>query len=201
MTDSTNEQAVPDEGAASPRSIGYARVSTNRQTTEQQVVALEAAGCAPIFVEKMSGRRNDRPELAAALAELQEGDVLAVWKLDRLGRDALQMLTTIKELHDRGVLLRSLTEGIDSTTSAGRMVIGILSILAGYELELKHERAEAKRQLIRKRGGNLGGAKPKFDPEQADAIRRAHDNGETVAGLARIHRVSRPTIYRILEGE
>jgi DNA invertase Pin-like site-specific DNA recombinase len=180
--------------------IAYARVSTNRQTTDQQVAALEAAGCDPIYTESMSGKRNDRPQLAAALAELAPGDTLTVWKLDRLGRDALQMLTTIKDLNDRGIIVRSLTEGLDSSTDCGRMVMGILAHVAEYEVALKHERAEAKRQLIRQRGGSLGGAKPKFDPEQADAVRRAHANGDTVAALARVHRVSRPTIYRILEG-
>lgn len=190
--------STPSENS---RNIGYARVSTNRQTTEQQVAALEAAGCAPIFVEKMSGRRNDRPQLAAALAELRPGDTLTVWKLDRLGRDTIQMLTTIKELGDNGIAIRSVTEGIDPNTPAGRAMIGFLAVIAAYELELKTERAEAKRQLIRQRGGSLGGAKPKFDAEQADAICRAHDNGETVAALARVHRVSRPTIYRILEGQ
>lgn len=204
MTDSSIGPAAPDEGAASPRPrqlIGYARVSTTRQTTEQQVSALEAAGCDPIFTEKMSGKRNDRPQLAAALARLEAGDALVVWKLDRLGRDALQMLTTIKDLVNRGIMLRSLTDGLDSSTSSGRLVMGILASIAEYELELKAERSEAKRQLIRKRGGNLGGAKPKFDAEQAEAIRRSHRNGDTVSEIARVHRVSRPTIYRILEGE
>ncbi|MHC9292030.1 recombinase family protein [Mycobacterium sp. LTG2003] len=185
----------------SGRLVGYARVSTSRQTTEQQVAALQSAGCDPIFTEKMSGKRNDRPQLAAALAELDEGDTLVVWKLDRLGRDALQMLHTICELNARGVVLRSLTDGLDSSTSSGRMTMTILCAIAEYEVELKAERAEAKRRLIRQRGGNLGGAKPKFDAEQAETIRRAHANGETVAALARVHRVSRPTIYRILDGE
>ncbi len=183
------------------RNVAYARVSTSRQTTDQQVAALEAAGCDPIFTEQMSGKRNDRPQLAAVLAELEAGDTLTVWKIDRLGRDVRQMLGTIEDLHDRGIIVRSLTEGLDSSTECGRMVITILAAVAKYELVLKSERAEAKRQLIRQRGGSLGGAKPKFDAEQADAVRRAHANGETVAALARVHRVSRPTIYRTLEGQ
>lgn len=185
----------------SGRLVGYARVSTSRQTTEQQVEALRAVGCDPVFTEKMSGKRNDRPQLAAALAALEDGDTLVVWKLDRLGRDLIQVVSTVKDLRARGVALRSLTEGIDPSTAAGRMMIGILAAFADYELDLKRERAEAKRALIRRRGGNLGGAKPKFDAEQAEAIRRAHANGDTVAELARVHRVSRPTIYRILDGQ
>jgi DNA invertase Pin-like site-specific DNA recombinase len=183
-----------------PKNVAYARVSTTRQTTDQQVTALQAAGCDPIYTETMSGKRSDRPQLAAALAAMEAGDTLTVWKLDRFGRDTIQMLTTIKDLNDRGIIVRSLTEGMDSSTDCGRMVMTILAAVAQYELGLKHERAEAKRQLIRSRGGNLGGAKPKFDAEQAEALRRAHANGETVAALARVHRVSRPTIYRLLEG-
>ncbi|MFL0159522.1 recombinase family protein [Mycobacteroides chelonae] len=182
------------------KNVAYARVSTNRQTTDQQVSALTSAGCEPVFIETMSGKRNDRPQLAAALAALEPGDTLTVWKLDRLGRDALQMLSTIKDLRDRDIVVRSLTDGLDSSTECGRMVMTILAAVAEYEVGLKSERAEAKRKLIRQRGGSLGGAKPKFDAEQADAVRRAHANGETVAALARVHRVSRPTIYRLLDG-
>ncbi|EID10873.1 resolvase domain-containing protein [Mycobacterium xenopi RIVM700367] len=181
--------------------VAYARVSTSKQTTDQQVAALQAAGCAPIFTEKMSGKRDDRPQLTAALAELEPGDTLTVWKLDRLGRDALQMLTTIKSLHDRGIVVRSLTDGLDSSTDCGRMVMTILAAVAEYEVGLKHERAEAKRKLIRQRGGSLGGAKPKLDAEQVAAVRRAHASGDTVASLARVHKVSRMTVYRMLEGQ
>lgn len=183
------------------KSVAYARVSTSKQTTDQQVAALQAAGCAPIFTEKMSGKRNDRPQLAAALAELEPGDTLTVWKLDRLGRDALQMLNTIKDLRDKGIQLRSLTDNIDPDTASGKLMLALLAHLAEYENDLKAERAAAKRVLIRQRGGSLGGAKPKLDAEQVAAVRRAHEMGETVAGLARVHRVSRPTIYRMLEGQ
>ncbi len=110
------------------------------------------------------------------------------------------MLATIKDLHDRGIVVRSQTDGLDSSTDCGRMVMGILAHVADYELGLKHERAEAKRKLTRQRGGSLGGAKPKLDPEQVAAVRRAHANGETVASLARAHKVSSMTVYRMLEG-
>ena len=191
------EEASSD--GATGRNIGYARVSTKKQTTEQQIQALKRAGCTPIFAEKMSGKINDRPELAKALAELAPGDTLTVWKIDRLGRDAISMLNTIKDLRDREVRVRSLTEGLDSGTDTGRMVIGILALVAEYEVALKAERAEAKRALLRKNGGNLGGRPPRFDAESAAAIRRAHANGESVAGLARLHKSSRQTIYRVLE--
>lgn len=181
--------------------IGYARVSTKRQTLAQQLDPLKAAGCTTVYSERMSGRRNDRPELAKALAELGAGDVLVVWKLDRLGRDTLQVLGTVKELYDRGVVVRSLTDGLDSATPTGRMMLGILATVAEFEVQLRDERAEAKRALMRKNGQSLGGRPRKFNTEQTEAIRRAHANGETVAGLARVHGVSRPTIYRMLEGQ
>lgn len=197
MYDNHMDETRPDEGSG--RNVGYARVSTKKQTTEQQIEALKQAGCKPIFAEKMSGKLNDRPELAKALAELEAGDTLTVWKIDRLGRDAISMLNTIKELKDRKVRVRSLTEGLDSGTDTGRMVIGILALVAEYEVALKAERAEAKRALLRRNGGNLGGRPPRFDAESAAAIRRAHANGESVAGLARLHKASRQTIYRVLE--
>src|SRR4051812_47876282 len=133
------------------RHAAYARVSTSKQTTDQQVAALQAAGCDPIFTETMGGKRHDRPQLAAALAELEPGDTLTVWKIDRLGRDVRQILDTIENLSARGVILRSLTEGLDSSTDCGQLVITILAAVAKYELGLKHERAEAKRKLIRQR--------------------------------------------------
>ncbi|MFT3661766.1 MAG: recombinase family protein [Gordonia sp. (in: high G+C Gram-positive bacteria)] len=187
------------ENQAAGRLIGYARVSTKRQTTEQQIEALRKAGCDPIYSEKMSGKRNDRPELARALADVGPGDTLVVWKLDRLGRDTAQVLTTVKDLRDREVSVLALTDGVNSATPAGRMVMGVLASMAEYELELKQERAEVKRALLRKRGGNLGGRPRRFDAEAAAAIRRAHANGESIAGLARLHKASRQTIYRVLE--
>ena len=183
------------------RSIGYARVSTKKQTTTQQIEALKKAGCDPIYSEKMSGRLGDRPELDKALADVGPGDELVVWKIDRLGRDAIQLLNTIKDLDDRGVVLRSLTDGLDGSTKAGRMVIGMLALVAEYEIDLKAERAEAKRALLRRNGGNLGGRPRKFDAEARAAIRRAHANGQSVSGLARLHSTSRQTIHRLLKAD
>ena len=125
--------------------LGYTRVSTIAQTLDQQNAALEAAGVRKTFSDVMSGARDDRPGLAALMEYVRAGDTVVVWKLDRLGRNMLHILQTVKELTDRGVTLVSITDGIDSSTPAGRMMIGVLGSLAEYERELTKERTALKR--------------------------------------------------------
>ena len=110
--------------------VGYVRVSTIAQTLEQQNAALLAAGVTKTFSDTMSGARDDRPGLAALLEYVRDGDVVVVWKLDRLGRNTLHVLDTVKTLTERGVTLVSTSDGIDSSTAAGRMMIGVLGSLA-----------------------------------------------------------------------
>ena len=110
--------------------VGYVRVSTVAQTLDQQNAALEAAGVTKTFSDTMSGAKDDRPGLAALLDYVREGDTVVVWKLDRLGRNTLNILETVKALTNRGVTLISTTDGIDSSTAAGRMMIGVLGSLA-----------------------------------------------------------------------
>ena len=102
--------------------IGYARVSTDDQNTKLQIDALRRAGCKRIFEEKASGAKTDRPDLAKAMTIAREGDVLVVWKLDRLGRSLPHLIATIRGLGDQGVGFRSLTENIDTTSSGGKLV-------------------------------------------------------------------------------
>ena len=104
----------------------------------------------------MSGARDDRPGLAALMDYVRDGDTVVVWKLDRLGRNMLHILQTVKELTDRGVTLVSITDGIDSSTSTGRMMIGILGSLAEYERELVKERTALKRAASRANGTGSG---------------------------------------------
>jgi DNA invertase Pin-like site-specific DNA recombinase len=110
--------------------IGYVRVSTVAQTLDQQNEALEKAGVAKTFSDTMSGARDDRQGLATLMEYVREGDAVVVWKLDRLGRNTLHILETVKTLTDRGVTLISTSDGIDSSTAAGRMMIGVLGSLA-----------------------------------------------------------------------
>ena len=130
--------------------IGYTRVSTVSQTLDQQNEALTAANVTKTFSDIMSGARDDRPGLAALMAYVRTGDTVVVWKLDRLGRNLWHILQTVKKLTERGVTLVSVTDGIDSSTAAGRMMIGVLGSLAEYERELTRERTALN-------GGGLAG--------------------------------------------
>jgi len=186
--------------AATGTRLGYVRVSTVQQTHEQQAAALEAAGVDPanIYSDTMSGARDDRPGLAALLAYARPGDAIVVWKLDRLGRDTLHILETVKSLTERGITLVSTSDGIDSSTSAGRMVIGVLASVAEYERELVKERTALKR-LLAKANGVKFGRKVKVD--DADAIataKRMKADGHTGKDIAKFLGVSRATLYRYL---
>src|SRR5262249_6198088 len=116
--------------------IGYARVSAADQNPQLQLDALKEAGCEKIFVEKMTGTLRERPQLAAALAYIRPGDVLVVWKLDRLGRSLLHLIEVVTGLRDRGVDFRSLKESIDTTTATGRLIFHILAALAEFERDM-----------------------------------------------------------------
>src|SRR6267378_4698504 len=123
--------------------IGYARVSTNEQDTSAQAAALKAAGCERIYRENASGGRWDRPELNRLLDQLRKGDVLVVWKLDRLSRSLRDVLTIMERLSDGGAGFRSLTEAIDTTTPAGRMMMQMVGAFAEFERAMIRERTQA----------------------------------------------------------
>ena len=159
--------------------MGYVRVSTIAQTLDQQNAALAAAGVTKTFSDTMSGARDDRPGLAALLDYVRDGDTVVVWKLDRLGRNTLHILETVKALTDRGVTLISTTDGIDSSTAAGRMMIGVLGSLAEYERELVKERTALKRAMSLANGTKFGRRKKVADSKsrrhgKADEGRRTH---------------------------
>ena len=123
--------------------IGYARVSTAEQDTALQTGALNKAGCERVFEDTGSGAKADRPGLADALAYLRDGDVLAVWRLDRLGRSMPHLIETIGALEARGVGFRSLTEAIDTTTPGGRLIFHVFGALGQFERDLIRERTKA----------------------------------------------------------
>jgi DNA invertase Pin-like site-specific DNA recombinase len=181
--------------------IGYTRVSTVSQTLDQQEAALEAAGVTKTFSDTMSGARDDRPGLAALMEYVREGDTVAVWKLDRLGRNTLHILETIKALTDRGITLVSTSDGIDSSTAAGRMMIGVLGSLAEYERELVRERTALKRQASRANGNSFGRRKKVADLSHIATARRMKDDGHTARDIAKYLGVSRATLYRYLADE
>jgi DNA invertase Pin-like site-specific DNA recombinase len=181
--------------------IGYTRVSTVSQTLEQQNTALEAAGVTKTFSDTMSGARDDRPGLAELLAYVREGDTVVVWKLDRLGRNTLHILETVKGLTQRGVRLVSITDGIDSSTAAGRMMIGVLGSLAEYERELTIERTALKRMSSRANGTKFGRPRKVDDPGHIATAKRMRDDGHTAKDLAKFLGVSRATLYRYLSAD
>jgi DNA invertase Pin-like site-specific DNA recombinase len=178
--------------------VGYVRVSTIAQTLEQQNAALIAAGVTKTFSDTMSGARDDRPGLAALLDYVREGDTVVVWKLDRLGRNTLHILETVKALTARGVTLVSTSDGIDSSTAAGRMMIGVLGSLAEYERELVKERTALKRAMSMANGTKFGRRRKVADPSHIAIARRMKDDGHTARDIAKYLGVGRATLYRYL---
>jgi DNA invertase Pin-like site-specific DNA recombinase len=178
--------------------VGYVRVSTVSQTLDQQQAALEVAGVAKTFSDTMSGARDDRPGLKALLEYVREGDTVVVWKLDRLGRNTLHILETVKALTDRGVTLISTTDGIDSSTAAGRMVIGVLASMAEFERELVKERTALKRKTSRANGTKFGRPRKVIGVDHIATARRMKADGHTAKDIAKYLGVSRATLYRYL---
>jgi DNA invertase Pin-like site-specific DNA recombinase len=128
--------------------FGYTRVSTVAQTLDQQNQALEAAGVSKILSDTISGARDDRPGLAALVDQLRLGDTVVVWKLDRLGRNMLHILETVKALTEIGVTLVSTSDGIDSSTAAGRMMIGVLGSLRGVRARTRQGANGAEKRVV-----------------------------------------------------
>ena len=146
----------------------------------------------------LPGARDDRPGLAALMKYVREGDTIVVWKLDRLGRNMLHILQTVKELTDRGVTLVSVTDGIDSSTPAGRMMIGVLGSLVEYERELIRERTALKRESSRANGTRFGRPRKVDDTEHIATAKRMKADGHTGKDIAKYLGVSRATLYRYL---
>ncbi|WP_310779162.1 recombinase family protein [Mycobacterium sp. Z3061] len=188
--------------------LGYVRVSTGHQSLDAQVDALASEGIAAerIYRDKLTGMstREQRPGLAALLDYARPGDVITVVGIDRLGRNAAEVMTTIRDLNARGIVLRSLREGIDTSNATGRMIAGVLASLAELELELGRERRSAAREARRARGQSIGRPKA-LDESKAALARRMHAAGEPVSTIGSTLGVSRATVYRVLaeqtEGE
>jgi DNA invertase Pin-like site-specific DNA recombinase len=178
--------------------IGYARVSSNDQDTAAQVAALKAAGCERIFREQASGGRWDRPELHRLLDQLRKGDVLVVWKLDRLSRSLRDVLIIMERLAEAKAGFRSLTEAIDTTTPAGRMMMQMVGSFAEFERAMLRERTKIGLEAAR-REGRIGGRRPKLTPQQESEIVRMISKGsKTAADAARLFGVHPATISRLL---
>jgi DNA invertase Pin-like site-specific DNA recombinase len=172
---------------------GTLALSTDDQDTRLQTDALECAGCKRIFREKASGAKADRPELARLLETLREGDMLVVWKLDRLG-SLSHLIELVAELEKQKVGLRSLTDNIDTTTASGRMFFHIMGALAQFERDLIRERTLAGLTAARAQG-RFGGRPKALSPADLETARAAIAAGEDMHVVARRVGVSRQTLY------
>ena len=179
--------------------IGYARVSTLDQNPDLQHRALKRAGCRTIHEDRLSGRSQRRPGLDRALAQLAAGDVLIVWRLDRLGRDLPHLLATVKEIETRGAGFCTLTESIDTTSAGGTLIFHLMGALAQFERALIEERTRAGLAAVRKRGVQLG-RKPALSERQVAHARQLIKLGSSPTEVARTLNVGRATLYRHLAG-
>ena len=184
------------------RLIGYARVSTQEQELNLQIDALKKAGCPKnhIFVDKISGATAQRPGLDKCLAQLQEGDTLIVWRLDRLGRSMHHLITLIEDLKGRKVSFKSICDGsIDTTTASGELIFNIFSSLAQFERKIIQERTLAGLAAARARG-RIGG-RSKMDPNDPKILtaRKMHaEHNMCVPDICRTLQISRTSFYRYL---
>lgn len=180
--------------------IGYARVSTDDQSHDLQHDALRAAGCERIFTDTASGAKAARPALDEALAFVRAGDVLAVWRLDRLGRSLRHLVDLMDLFAERKIQLQSLTESIDTTTASGRLFFHVMAALAEFERELTLERTRAG-QAARRARGRLGGRHHRLTLEQAKAVVALHQSGAVPIReiCKQFGGISRDTVWRSRE--
>ncbi|WP_313706084.1 recombinase family protein [Massilia sp.] len=177
--------------------IGYARVSTDDQNLDLQRDALRLARVESIYEEKASGKSGDRPELDHCLKALRAGDALVVWRLDRLGRSLPDLVHIIAELEAKGIGFESITEKIETTSAAGKLIFHVFAALAEFERNLIRERTRAGLAAARTRG-RAGGRKPKLDTRQIREIKRLmSDPTIPISQIAERYKVSRTTIYKV----
>ena len=172
--------------------IGYARVSTSDQNPALQLDALNAAGCTEIFEEVRSGADNRRPVLRKCLGRLRRGDTLVVWKLDRLARTTIRLFIIVQKLQRKGIEFKCMTQPIDTTSAAGKLVFAVFAAIAEFEREMIRERVTAGLKAAKARGIRPGPASS-FDG------RLELEPGESMADAARALGVNRATIYRKLD--
>ncbi len=197
-----NQLIVPvlEHSQPKPRLVGYARVSTDDQDLSLQIDALTKQGIPTkaIFMDKVSGAKTDRPGLNECLETLQPGDILVVWRLDRLGRSMRHLITLVEDLRNKGIGFRSVSEGaIDTTCASGELIFNIFSALAQFERRLIQERTKAGLAAARARG-RMGG-RPKTSPQDAK-VRLAKtllaDKSLEVDDICETLKISRSTLYR-----
>jgi DNA invertase Pin-like site-specific DNA recombinase len=186
------------EKKSSGLKIGYARVSTDDQNLSLQREALLVDGCDQIYEEMASGKNSERPELKNCLKALRSGDTLIVWKLDRLGRSLVDLISIVNSLPEKGVFFESLTEKIDTSSTAGKLIFHIFAVLADYERGLIRERTLAGLKAARNKG-IIGGRPAKIDGQQIEEARKMVNSGLSVTRVAKMLNISRATLYSKLK--
>lgn len=178
--------------------IGYARVSTDDQHLDLQRDALTQVGCLRIYEDQASGAQVVRPGLTLALEVLREGDLLVVWRLDRLGRSLKDLIALVETLGTRGIGLKSLKESIDTTSSGGKLVFHLFGALAEFERALIRERTQAGLSAARARG-HRGGRPKALDVAQRQlAVHLYRERRHRIAEICRLLGISKPTLYSYL---
>jgi len=198
LCDGFRDTARMADAEESTNLIGYVRVSTEDQDTQRQRDALREAGATRLFEDKLSSRRSDRPGLAQALDYPRFGDVLLVWKLDRLGRSVKDVLAIADELYERGVALRILTGTLAGTytpTGEGKFFFTVMAAFAELERDLIHQRTMAGLAAARAHG-RVGGRPTVMHPDKIAAATARLARGESPTHVARALGVSRATLYR-----
>lgn len=176
--------------------VGYARVSTTDQNLDLQKDALQSAGCEKIFTDVASGAKSTREGLDDGLAFMRPGDVLVVWKLDRLGRSLKHLIDVVTDLEQRGVGFRSLQESIDTTTSGGKLIFHVFGALAEFERDLIRDRTQAGLDAARARGKHGGRKRALTDKQIAMAAELMQNPNTSVADVCKTFNVSKATLYR-----
>lgn len=179
--------------------IGYARVSTLDQNPEMQFDALEKAGCEKIFDDTVSGAKEERPGLIAALEYVRKGDYLVVWKLDRLGRSLKHLIDVVDDLSDRGIGFVSLQDGFDTKTNGGKFVFQIFGALAEFERNIIRERTNAGLAAARARG-RKGGRKPKLSATSIKTMQTMYDSRKhSINEICSLMKITKPTFYKYIK--
>lgn len=186
--------------AGTPMKIGYARISTKEQSLDMQVAELRKAGCNHIYTDIASGTRSHRPGLDEMIRYIRAGDEIVVWRMDRLARKLLLLISLIEQIGHKGVSVASLTEpSLGTSGPQGKLVLHVLASVAEYEVALIRERSKSGYDRAKERGVRMG-RPPALKPIQQEAIFESVSRGQmTMAEAARVHNVSRPTVGRIMQ--
>lgn len=181
--------------------IGYARVSTQEQNLSLQLDALQTSGCTTIYQEKVTGAKKARPELQKLMGQIRAGDVIVIWKLDRLARSLKDLVSLVNEIQEKGAELQSLNDHIDTTTPQGKLTFHLFAALSEFERDIIRERTKAGLAAARARGRKGGRPKGLSKEAQHTAIiaERLYQDGElTVKQICQQLSISRGTFYNYL---